>query len=96
MTVFSTGPFESLLSLQRDLERALGAPTFGFEGPAAVFPPLNIFTDRDGVLSWPTEGERVTCWHRRSKRSAKLSASERDCECKPLFAMLPSPGATPI
>lgn len=50
MTLFSTDPFESLLSLQRDLERALGAPMFGFEGTPSVFPPLNIFTDRDGIV----------------------------------------------
>ncbi len=50
MTLFSTDPFESLLSLQRDLERVLGAPMFGFEGTTTVFPPLNIFTDRGGVV----------------------------------------------
>lgn len=50
MALFSTDPFESLLSLQRDLERALGAPMFGFEGTTTVFPLLNIFTDRGGVV----------------------------------------------
>ncbi len=50
MTLFSTDPFESLLSLQRDLERAFDAPMFGFEGTTSVFPPLNIFTDRNGVV----------------------------------------------
>jgi len=50
MTLFSTDPFESLLTLQRDLDRALGSPMFGLESSAAVFPPLNIFTDRDDLV----------------------------------------------
>jgi len=50
MTLLSTDPFERLLSLQRDLERALGAPMLGFEGTRSVFPPLNIFRDGDDIV----------------------------------------------
>jgi HSP20 family protein len=50
MTLFSTDSFARLLSLQRELERSLGAPMFGVEGTTSVFPPLNIFNDRDGVV----------------------------------------------
>ena len=50
MTLLSTNPFESLLRLQQGLERALSAPTSGFEGPGSVFPPLNIFHDADGIV----------------------------------------------
>ena len=50
MMRMSTAPFDGLLQLQRDLERALGASMFGFEGTRSVFPPLNIFAEPDGVI----------------------------------------------
>ena len=50
MTLLSTNPFDTLLRLQRDLERTLGAPMMGFEGTQTVFPPLNIFSTPDGVV----------------------------------------------
>jgi HSP20 family protein len=50
MTLFSSNPFERLLQLQRELDRALDAPMLGFEGTRSVFPPLNIFGERDGIV----------------------------------------------
>lgn len=50
MTLLSTYPFESLLSLQRELERAFGAPMLGLEGTRSVFPPVNIFDDSSGIV----------------------------------------------
>lgn len=50
MTLLSSDPFERLIELQRELERALNAPLFGFEPAASVFPPLNIFNDREGIV----------------------------------------------
>ncbi len=50
MTLRSTNPFENLLRLQRDLERSVGSPILGLGGPTAVFPPINVFNDRDGVV----------------------------------------------
>ena len=50
MTLFSTNPFEGLLALQRDLERAFGAPRFGLQGANSVFPPVNVFNDADGIV----------------------------------------------
>jgi HSP20 family protein len=45
-------PVDSLLSLQRELARVFESP-FGFElGPSGrgVYPPINIFTDKDGTV----------------------------------------------
>ncbi len=50
MTLLSENPFESLLRLQRDLDRSLGSPMPGFSGTTTVFPPVNVFRDRDGVV----------------------------------------------
>lgn len=50
MTLLSTNPFEELLRLQRELERSIGAPMLGNEGTRGVFPPVNIFDHRDGIV----------------------------------------------
>jgi HSP20 family protein len=44
-------PFDGLLRLQRDLDRMFGKPSLymGMSGPS-VFPPINIFSDKDGVV----------------------------------------------
>ena len=45
-------PVSGLLTLQRELERVFDKP-FGIDlGPSGrgVFPPLNVFNDRDGVV----------------------------------------------
>lgn len=52
MTFGRFDPFERLLSLQRDLDRAFDNrgwfdPGFGGRG---VFPPVNVFQDADGYL----------------------------------------------
>ncbi len=46
----STNPFDSLLRLQRDLERSVGGPMLGFGATTTVFPPINVFHDRDGIV----------------------------------------------
>jgi HSP20 family protein len=46
-------PLDGLQSLQREIERLFRSPAAGFGlGPAAagVFPPVNAFTDGEGVL----------------------------------------------
>ena len=52
MAVFPN-PFNELLRLQHDLESLLNRPTsdvsFGSSG-AGVFPPVNVFRDREGDL----------------------------------------------
>jgi HSP20 family protein len=50
MALLSTNPFESLLRLQKDLDRALGSPNLGINGGSNVFPPLNIFSNKDGMV----------------------------------------------
>lgn len=50
MTLFSSNPFENLLRLQRDLDRAHGASTLGLSGSSDVFPPLNVFSDKHGLV----------------------------------------------
>jgi len=45
-------PFHDLLDLQRELDRFLGKPLgsdFGLSG-GGVFPPVNVFADKDGVV----------------------------------------------
>jgi HSP20 family protein len=51
MALVSSDPFENLLRLQRDLDRIFRNPSldFGLAGPS-VFPPVNVFTDKDGVI----------------------------------------------
>src|SRR5262245_25536711 len=47
------GPFAGLLELQDALNRAIESPGLGLgRGPsgASVFPPLNVFVDKDGAL----------------------------------------------
>lgn len=50
---FRNDPFEGLLSLQGALDRLLREPSplWAF-GPSSrgVFPPINVFTDKDGAL----------------------------------------------
>ncbi|HZR80609.1 MAG TPA: Hsp20/alpha crystallin family protein [Candidatus Binatia bacterium] len=46
-------PLESLMALQGDLDRLFRNPLAGFDlGPsgAPVFPPLNVFADKEGEL----------------------------------------------
>jgi len=46
-------PFEGLLSLQETLDRMLQTPGLGLDlGPSgsSVFPSINIFTDKDGLV----------------------------------------------
>jgi HSP20 family protein len=51
MTLVSLDPMSTLLRLQHDLERFFENPSIdlGFSGRGA-FPPLNVFTDADGVV----------------------------------------------
>jgi HSP20 family protein len=51
MALVSFDPFENLLRLQKDLDRIFRKPAFdfGLSGPS-VFPPVNVFTDKDGVV----------------------------------------------
>lgn len=45
-------PFDALMGLQRELDRAASNPlgvTFGVSGPG-VFPPVNVFSNRDGLV----------------------------------------------
>jgi HSP20 family protein len=50
MTLFSFDPFESLLQLQRELERTLTAPLLPLNGGTNVFPLVNVFSDREGFV----------------------------------------------
>jgi len=50
MALVSVNPFESLLELQRELERSLAAPYLNLEGGAQVFPPVNVFADEDSLV----------------------------------------------
>jgi HSP20 family protein len=45
-------PVSGLLTLQRELERALQSPLGGLSGPSGrgVFPPINVFSDPDGYV----------------------------------------------
>ena len=49
----SSSPFDGILELQSALERMLGSSTFGSSGLAPggnVFPPVNVFADKDGAV----------------------------------------------
>jgi HSP20 family protein len=52
MAFFSFGdPTESLLDLQRELDQFLRRPLgFDWVASSGVFPPINIFNDKDGVV----------------------------------------------
>jgi HSP20 family protein len=45
-------PIDSLLNLQRELDQFLRSPSWFDFGPpvAGVFPPINVFTDGDGLV----------------------------------------------
>lgn len=46
-----TDPVESLLQLQRDLDQLSRSPSaFAPLGGAGVFPAINVFQDRDGIV----------------------------------------------
>lgn len=51
MALVSFDPIEGLLRLQEELDRFFGKPVFdlGLTGPN-VFPPVNAFTDGDGLV----------------------------------------------
>lgn len=46
-------PLDALLSLQRELDRAVESPTPGFDlsvSGRGVFPPTNVFSDKEGYI----------------------------------------------
>jgi HSP20 family protein len=49
---FSPDPIDSLLALQRELNRAFESPLGSEFGPSGrgVYPPMNVFMDRDGYV----------------------------------------------
>jgi HSP20 family protein len=49
-TSLATNPFHQLLTLQRDLERALNDPMLGIGGGRGVYPAVNVFSDRNGLV----------------------------------------------
>jgi len=89
-------PFDSLLRLQAELDRRFNSPGPGFDfGPAGgnVFPPINVFRDKDGglvaraevpgispsSLSVDAEGSRLTISGERSVETGKgLSHHRRE------------------
>ena len=81
-------PFDSLLRLQAELDRHYGTPGPGFDfGPSGsnVFPPINVFRDKEGglvaraevpgippsSLSVDAEGHRLTISGERSTGTKK-------------------------
>jgi HSP20 family protein len=50
MALLSLDPAEGLMRLQEELDRFFGKPPYelGLVGPN-VFPPINVFTDKDGL-----------------------------------------------
>jgi HSP20 family protein len=51
MTLLSLDPAQGLMRLQEELDRFFGKPPYelGLVGPN-VFPPINVFTDKDGLV----------------------------------------------
>jgi len=87
MTVFSD-PFNELLRLQQDLESLLNRPTSDVSfGPSAagVFPPVNVFRDRQGDLviraelpGVKVEDIEVSCEDRRLTINGERKAEAAD------------------
>jgi len=81
-----TSPFDGLLQLQAALERMLDKPSSGLDlGPSGrnVFPPVNLFVDRDGGLLLRAEipgikadAVQVTIEPRRLAISGERAAAE--------------------